>query len=119
MENRKSPWKLYAEQVSAAAEILDSYCLEQNSPGPTADTTQSIPAAIPPSAPHDVLVAQQTILDSASKLQQLAIGPNGYLPHLALQVCSLESLECAFYPVSPIMLVETPYTEIPLSDQNL
>lgn len=86
MENIKSPWKVYAEQVAAAAEIVDSYCREQNLLEPTADATQSIPPSIPPSAPQDVLVAQQTILESASKLQQLAIGPNGYLPHLGLQV---------------------------------
>lgn len=93
MENRQSPWKVYAEQVSAAAEILDSYCREQNSPEPTADHGHSISSSIPPSAPRDVLVAQQTVLDSASKLQQLAIGPNGYLPHLGLQVRPLERLE--------------------------
>ena len=92
MEKIKSPWKVYADQVSAAAESVDSYCREQNLLEPTADdATQSIPPSIPPSAPQHVLVAQQTILESASKLQQLAIGPNGYLPHLALQVRPLSS----------------------------
>jgi hypothetical protein len=89
MENRKSTWKVYAEQVSAAAEILDSYCREQNSLESAADPTQSIPSSIPPSAPQNVLVAQHTVLDSASKLLQLAVGPNGYLPHLGLQVSPL------------------------------
>ena len=86
MENLKSPWKLYAEQVSAAAEIVDSYYREQNLLEPTAGYTQSVSLSLPPSAPQDILVARQTVIDSASKLQQLAIGPNEYLPYLALQV---------------------------------
>lgn len=86
MASRKSPLRAYAEQVVSAAEIIDSYCRENNLLDAAVNSAQSI--SLLHSAPQDVLVARQTIINSASKLQQLAVGPYEYLPYIALQVRS-------------------------------
>ena len=86
MASRRSPLKAYAEHITCAVETVDSYCRENNLLDATVDSDQNISIHLPPSAPQNVLVARQTIIDSALKLQQLAVGPNEYLPYMAVQV---------------------------------
>ena len=83
MINMKSSLRAHAELVLAAADTIESYCLENNQ----IDSVSLDSITLPPTAPQNVLTARQTIINSAAKLHQLAVGPNEYLSYLALHVC--------------------------------
>ncbi|KAF8860485.1 S-adenosyl-L-methionine-dependent methyltransferase [Acephala macrosclerotiorum] len=115
MASRRSPLKAYAEHITCAVETVDSYCRENNLLDATVDSDQNISIHLPPSAPQNVLVARQTIIDSALKLQQLAVGPNEYLPYMAVQYQYLACIRwlCHFSIPSHLPVQgSVPYTEI-------
>lgn len=75
----------HVAQLASAAQTISSF--EQSNGFAKASVNgESQDGALSSSAPQPVREARQTVIESAMKIQQLAVGPNEYLPYLALNV---------------------------------
>lgn len=77
--------KRYVEKISAAAEIITSYCALEGLPQPSFDP-QAPAITLPSTLPDVVLKARHELIDSAARIQQLVTEPAEYLPTLQISV---------------------------------
>jgi hypothetical protein len=79
-----------ANEISAAARLMSAYSWVSEKPqaafGPEAPTI-----VIAPDAPPKVLKAQQSLIQAAAKIQQLAAEPSEYIPNLQVHVSTFRS----------------------------
>jgi len=79
-----------ANEISAAARLMSAYSWVSEKPqaafGPEAPTI-----VIAPNAPQKVLKAQQSLIQAAAKIQQLAAEPSEYIPNLQVHVSTFRS----------------------------
>lgn len=75
-----------AAQVSRNATILSTYLHNEQLPPPSFN--QKGPTTVlPRSAPDDVKVARQALIEASLQTFQLALGPSEYISNLAVSVC--------------------------------
>ncbi|KAF2229683.1 putative O-methyltransferase [Viridothelium virens] len=86
-----SPLQQYAKDVSAAADILTAFCIEQGLPQPSFGA-QAPSVTIPYSAPAEVQDARQQLISSAADLQKLATEPAEFLQNQAIHYQHLSCL---------------------------
>ena len=93
---QESPLEALAARICSSAKTISAYCEETNYPHRSFD--RDAPSTmLPRTAPQHILVAQQTVLEAAYKIQQLATDASDYLGRQAVQVCSLSSdIACPF-----------------------
>lgn len=85
------PLESYAQDICAAAKLIDVYCLSAGLPYPSFD--QEAPSiTLPSTAPINILEARQKLVASAFKIQQLATEPSEFVPRLAIHVRRPNSL---------------------------
>ena len=87
-----TPLEAYAQEICSSAKLISGYCSVAGYSHPSFDP-QAPSVTLPPDAPLNVQQARQKIIDSASRLQQLATEPSEYLPNLAVQVGLAPSLQ--------------------------
>lgn len=80
-----TPLEAYAEEICSSAKLISGYCSLEGHSHPSFDP-QAPSVTLPPDAPLNVQQARQKIIDSSSRIQQLATEPSEYLPNLAVQV---------------------------------
>ena len=85
-----TPLEVYAEEICSAAKLISGFCSLEGYPQPSFDP-QAPSVTLPPDTPLNVQQARQKIIDSSSRIQQLATEPSEYLPNLAVQVSFVPS----------------------------
>jgi len=70
-------------QISANVSILSEFFRTSSYPAPTFDR-HSPPTTLPATAPENVRKARKALIEASYKLSQLAIGPNEFLPNIAV-----------------------------------
>lgn len=78
----------FADQVADTARAIAAYCKSQGHPEPTLYPTDSEKSLdiLPSSAPLDIQIARQDLIDAAKRVQQIATDPAQFLPELAVHV---------------------------------
>ena len=85
-----------AEEITANAKTVSTFLQSNGHPQPSFD--RDAPAVtVPLSAPQDVLVARQELIEATFKMYKLALGPSEYLPHLAVGVSSFNFFDVTSY----------------------
>lgn len=79
------PLESYAQDICAAAKLIDAYCLSAGLPYPSFKP-EAPQVTLPSTAPSYVLEARQKLVSSAFKIQQLATEPSEFVPQLAIHV---------------------------------
>ena len=74
-----------AEQISTAARSVSGFLQSGGHPQPSFQRDAPI-NTLPSSAPMDILVARQSLIEAAFKLYQLTTGPSEYLQRTAVGV---------------------------------
>ncbi|TPX18779.1 uncharacterized protein E0L32_011528 [Thyridium curvatum] len=77
------PLESYAQDICAAAKLIDAYCLSSGLPYPSFGS-DAPEVTLPATAPLHVLKARQKLVSSAFKIQQLATEPREFVPQLAI-----------------------------------
>ncbi|MCJ1366857.1 hypothetical protein MMC16_005987 [Acarospora aff. strigata] len=111
---QESPLEALAARICSSAKTISAYCEETNYPHRSFD--RDAPSTmLPRTAPQHILVAQQTVLEAAYKIQQLATDASDYLGRQAVQFQQLSCLRwlCHFRILSHIPLHgSVPYSEV-------
>ena len=79
------PLQTYANAISSAADVITDYCTSNHLPHPSF-RPDAPKITIPLTAPLAIHSARQTLIDSATKIQQVITEPADYLPRLAVHV---------------------------------
>lgn len=82
------PLQTYANAISSAADVITDYCTSNHLPHPSF-RPDAPKITIPLTAPLAIHSARQTLIDSATKIQQVITEPADYLPRLAVHVGSI------------------------------
>ena len=90
LESNVFPLQTYANTISSAADVITDYCTSNDLPHPSF-RPDAPPITIPLTAPLAVQDARQTLIDAATKIQQVITEPADYLPRLAVHVRSISS----------------------------
>ena len=91
LESSAFPLQTHAKAISSAADVITEYCISNDLPHPSFRPDAST-IMIPLTAPVAVQDARQTLIDAATKTQQIITEPADYLPRLAVHVRSLDWL---------------------------
>jgi hypothetical protein len=75
-----------AEAITQNAHLISSFLRDNVLPQPSFELDAPL-STLPTTAPEAISKARQVLMDTAMRIFQLAVGPNEYLPHLALGVC--------------------------------
>ena len=95
-DDRLPPLQSYANKISAATEVISSYCISEGLPHPSFDS-HAPKVTIPSTAPLAVQNARQTVINSAAEIQRLVTEPAEFLPILAIQVRAANSQHSLFF----------------------
>ena len=90
LESSVFPLQTYSNAISSAADIITEYCTSNDLPHPSF-RPDAPKVTIPLTAPLAVQDARQTLIDAATKIQQVVTEPTDYLPRLAVHVRSMGS----------------------------
>jgi 6-hydroxytryprostatin B O-methyltransferase len=74
-----------ASSISTNARVLSTFFHAEGHPIPSFER-DAPPKTVPASAPGEIQVAREALLDASMKMFQLASGPSEYLPNLAVHV---------------------------------
>jgi 6-hydroxytryprostatin B O-methyltransferase len=80
-----SPLETLASQICSSAKAVSAYCQINGHPQPSFGKEHTADI-LPASAPDSIRIANQTLVEAALKIQQLATEPSQYLPRLAVNV---------------------------------
>jgi 6-hydroxytryprostatin B O-methyltransferase len=94
-----------AEQASASATAISVYCQTNGIPQPSFSSEHAADT-LPASAPESIKKANQTLIEAALKIQQLATEPSQYLPRLAVHVSAAPML-IAWLPTVTIVVMRS------------
>lgn len=83
--------EVFAEEINSAAKVLTAFSASSGHLSPSYnDASSSAVDVLPSSAPSEVQIARQVILENAYRLQQLLTEPTQYLARLAIYVSGMK-----------------------------
>lgn len=98
------PLQTYANAISSAADVITDYCTSNHLPHPSF-RPDAPKITIPLTAPLAIHSARQTLIDSATKIQQVITEPADYLPRLAVHVGSIGFFLLSRFPFSEVVFI--------------